>query len=52
MTTPTSSQVEAAAEAAWNLHATRKWHEIPEDWKQFYRENAAAALLAAGKVTI
>lgn len=40
-------QVEAAAAAAWNLHANRDWSAIPESWKPFYRECARAALDAA-----
>jgi hypothetical protein len=39
-----TDQLECATAAAWDLHATRKWSEIPEEWKEWYRENMRAAL--------
>jgi hypothetical protein len=45
----TDDMIERAAAAAWNLHATRPWAEIPEAWKPFYRANARAALEAAAQ---
>lgn len=47
---PSPEQVEAAAKAAWDLHASIKWDAIPEEWKPFYRDNARVALLAAAAI--
>lgn len=43
----TPAEIERAAEAMWNSTAGRKWAEIPEEWKPFYRGWAKAALEAA-----
>lgn len=40
--------IERMAAAAWDVHATRKWAEIPEEWKPFYRR-AMVAVLAVVK---
>lgn len=41
--------IERMAAASWDLHATRKWAEIPEAWKPFYRDQMRAAVGAMVK---
>lgn len=36
--------IEQMCEAHWNVKATRKWADIPEEWKPPYREAMRAAL--------
>jgi hypothetical protein len=35
--------IDRMCEAAWNLRATRKWADIPEEWKPFYRQGMVVA---------
>lgn len=46
MTPINDELIEHMAAAAWDRHASRKWSEIPEEWKLFYREAMRAAVEA------
>jgi hypothetical protein len=37
--------IERMCEAAWNVHATIKWADCPEEWKPFYRDNMWAVFV-------
>ncbi len=38
--------IEAMAKAAWEFKSTMPWHQIPENWKPYYRECQRVALIA------
>ena len=40
---PEEQTIERMAAAHWDKHATRKWADIPETWKPFYRDAMRAA---------
>ncbi len=41
---PEEAVIERMCAAYWDVHATRKWADIPESWKPFYRRAMRAAL--------